>query len=44
MKRYEILNIVSGAVTPVICTVENTKPAPTFQWTIDGTPVEGETR
>merc|ERR1712045_473157 len=38
------VNVTAGAVTPVICTVENTKPAPTFQWTIDGTPVEGETR
>jgi len=38
------VNVTAGAKTPIVCTVENTKPAATFQWTIDGTPVEGETR
>jgi len=40
----EFADATSTNMIPIKCVVENAKPAPTFNWTVDGVPIQGETR
>jgi hypothetical protein len=40
----EFADASSTNVIPIKCVVENARPAPTFNWTVDGVPIQGETR